>query len=434
MTKLTRLEVENFKRLSAIAITPNAHVTEISGKNMQGKTSLIDAIDVLLEGAAVAPPVPIRVGAEIATIRGTFGDMIAERVFRVTKTGKLVTEITLSTPEGARYPEPQKHLNDLIGRHKLDPLDFINGKPKERLDIVRGFGKNFDFETNEKERKAAFEKRTGVNVLAKKERAAADLINVPLNTPEKLVDESALSAAMEEASEDNRVLEQRISRRSLHANQIKAHRDDAEDLQTRIDGLLAQVEQLKKQKAHHVTLADEMQAELNEAEELPAPIDVSQLRAKLEAARKTNESVRQLHTKLEHKKAAEKHEKESDDLTAKITELEQAKKSAIAKADIPVSGIDFDEGDILLNGLPFEQASTAEKLRTAFALIAAQHPKFRLAWIRDGSLLDDDSMRIVDELAEQYDMQVFIETVRPTSKNAIVIEDGRRKLLEEAAA
>jgi hypothetical protein len=146
-----------------------------------------------------------------------------------------------------------------------------------------------------------------------------------------------------------------------------------------------------------------------------------------------NENVRQLQKRRQHEKSAREYEQQADQITERMSNRMQAKQSAIAKSNIPVSGIGFGDGEILLNALPFTQASTAEQLRTAFALIAAQNPTLRLAWIRDGSLLDDDSMQIVNALAEEFDMQVLIETVRPTSKNAIVIEDGRIKQKIEAA-
>lgn len=433
MTKLTRLEVENFKRLVAIDFAPNTHVTEISGKNGNGKSSLLDAISVLIEGAAEAPAVPIRRGTDQATVRGTLGDMIAERVFKGGKDGKVLSTITLRTPEGARYPEPQKHLNDLIGRHKLDPLDFINAKPREQFDFVRAFVPGVDFDKLDREYKADFELRTNFNRNAKQERAAAALIIVPVGTPDELIDESALTAKMEEAGEHNRKLEQRKSRRELHAAQIQTHRNEASKKQDRIDALRAEIEQLEHEKAQQIAIADGMQRELDNAEALPDPIDVSQVRAELEKARKINENVRQLQKRRAHEKAAQDYEKTSDEITDRITTREHAKKDAIAKSNIPVSGIGFGDGEILLNGLPFAQASTAEQLRTAFALIAAQNPKLRLAWIRDGSLLDDDSMQIVRALAEEFDMQVLIETVRPTSKNAIVIEDGRIKPAQDPA-
>lgn len=44
--------------------------------------------------------------------------------------------------------------------------------------------------------------------------------------------------------------------------------------------------------------------------------------------------------------------------------------------------------------------------------------------IRDGSLLDADNMRIIGEMAEANDSQVWVERVAADEKVGIVIEDG----------
>ncbi len=72
--KVTDLVVENFKRIVAVAVKLNEHVTEISGENEAGKTSTIDALWVLLKGKRVAPAEPIRKGDEVCRIQGRIGE------------------------------------------------------------------------------------------------------------------------------------------------------------------------------------------------------------------------------------------------------------------------------------------------------------------------------------------------------------------------
>lgn len=49
--KITSLELENVKRIRACAITPTQNgLTVIGGRNNQGKTSVLDAIDQLSGG------------------------------------------------------------------------------------------------------------------------------------------------------------------------------------------------------------------------------------------------------------------------------------------------------------------------------------------------------------------------------------------------
>lgn len=64
--KIISLQAENVKRLTAVSITPDGNLVQISGRNGQGKTSVLDAIWWALEGAANIQAEPIRKGADEA--------------------------------------------------------------------------------------------------------------------------------------------------------------------------------------------------------------------------------------------------------------------------------------------------------------------------------------------------------------------------------
>lgn len=50
--RIVNLQAENIKRLRAVEVTPSADVVIISGRNGQGKTSVLDSIWYALAGAA----------------------------------------------------------------------------------------------------------------------------------------------------------------------------------------------------------------------------------------------------------------------------------------------------------------------------------------------------------------------------------------------
>lgn len=434
MTKLTKLEVENFKRIVAISINLGDTVTELSGPNASGKSSTLDAISVLFEGLADAPAVPIRRGAEESVIRGELGELIVERKFKATANGKYTSSITLRTPEGSRYPEPQKHLNQLIGSHMLDPLDFIHMKPAEQFNVLRKFVPDVDFDAIDAANKRDYERRTDVGRFAKEARASASMISVPIDTPEDTVDESALIEAMQKAGEHNAEIEARLIRRERAAEDVKTHTAAAAQSRKEAERLRSEAARAEERAVAEERAALDVQTRIDGAPALPDKIDVTKLRTEIDAARSVNKNVELRARKAKHDGLAKQHEQEWKRLTDEMEARESAKRSAIAEAKIPVPGIEFGDKVILLNGVPFEQASTAEQLRTAFSLIVALNPKLRLAWIRDASLLDDVSLAVIHRLAEEYDCQVLLETVRANSKNAIVLEDGRVKAKDPAEA
>ncbi len=467
--RLTELQVEDFKKITFIRMAIKPGVTEISGHNGAGKTSALDAVAVWLDGLRVSDDKePIRKGAQRARIRGRLGDMYVIRTISAKKGGGHETEIrfepAVDNPKGKAYPATQAMLSDLIGQHQLDPLDFIKLDSKGKFDAMRAFVPGFNFDKAAREDAADFSRRTDVNRLAKESSAAASLIMVPKGTPEEPLDEQSLVQELGQASTKNvdianarRAREDaleaiRTARETagLVESQIAVATEDSRGIANRdigrledqIRALQAQVatvreeceaeiqrqsQRLRQEAENNLTMADELETKLMNAEAIPEPVDVAALSQRIQDARRTNEHVRAGRTRAGHIATAERYEAEAETLTAQLAARRVAKQKAIADAKLPIGGIEFGDGEIRYNGVPFDQASTAQKLQVAIARIVALNPKLRLAWIRDASLLDDDSFAELARLSQEYSCDILIETVRPIGKDAIVLVDGHVK-------
>ena len=103
---------------------------------------------------------------------------------------------------------------------------------------------------------------------------------------------------------------------------------------------------------------------------------------------------------------------------------EEHKRAAIAAAKFPVEGLSLGEEEVLIDGLPFDQAHTSKKIRTSMAIAMAANPEVRVIRIVNGSMLDSKSMKIVAEMAGAGDYQVWIERVSDGDGVGIIIEDG----------
>lgn len=136
------------------------------------------------------------------------------------------------------------------------------------------------------------------------------------------------------------------------------------------------------------------------------------------------EAKRQVERRDDYQKRAQELENQSNGLTETMAARSKVKQDAIAKAKMPVEGLGFGDGVVLHNGVPFDQASSAEQLRVSVAIAMAANPKLRVIRIQDGSLLDDTSMQVITDMARDHDMQVWMEKVDSTGKVGIVIEDG----------
>ena len=88
-------------------------------------------------------------------------------------------------------------------------------------------------------------------------------------------------------------------------------------------------------------------------------------------------------------------------------------------------GLTLGDDGPMLDGVPLEQASGAQKLRVSVALGIAMNPRLKVLLVRDASLLDEDSLALVAEMAAAADAQVWLERVGDGDPAAVVIDDGQ---------
>ncbi len=414
--KIVQLEAENVKRLRAVTIRPDGNLVEITGRNGQGKSSVLDAIWWALSGTTHIQAVPIRKGENEALIRLDLGDIKVTRTFKKREDGSAGTNLIVESTDGARYPSPQRMLDSLLGALSFDPLAFTRMDGKAQLQAMRRFVPGVDFEAIEAANKVDFDKRTDVNRQAKQLRAQAAGIAVPL-LPADRIDDTKLVAELEQAGEHNAMIERRRANREAVAADVKRSEAEAAKVRADIEALNDRLREVERNAA-------QKREQLANAEALPDPINTTELREQIEVARRLNVGFDARDRREAIEREATEAEAKSAALTDAIAKRKEEMQAAVAKAEMPVPGLTFGADEILLGGVPFEQASSAEQLRTSVAIAMAANPKLRVIRVQDGSLLDEEAMRILAEMAAEADYQVWIEVVQSGRSAAIVIEDG----------
>jgi chaperonin cofactor prefoldin len=164
-------------------------------------------------------------------------------------------------------------------------------------------------------------------------------------------------------------------------------------------------------------------------------LDVDEIRQKIRTAGEVNGKVAANRAHAELSETVASLESQSESLTEGIDEIDAEKSKELQAAPFPVPGLGLDDNGVTFNGLPFEQASGAERLRASAAIGMAQKPKLRVMLIRDASLLDDDGLAIIEQMATAEDYQVWLERVAKNAEGcAVYIEDGAVKEMEAATA
>lgn len=424
--KIIALQAENVKKLTCIEIKPDGNLVQITGKNGQGKTSVLDSIWWALCGAANIQGNPIRKGENQAKIMLDLGEIVVTRIFKKIEGGTTTSSLTIENAEGTVIRSPQTMLDKLIGELSFDPLAFSRMTKKEQFDQLRRFVPDVNFEEIEKEHQEDYDKRTNINRQAKDSRTLAENIFVPEGIGQP-IDESALVDELEAAGRHNADIETRKANRERMANDIKNKQDEEKRLLKRAEELRAESERVLAEADKAANEAVQMEKRLKEAPALPEPKNLSIIRNKITEARAINMKVEQAGKKAGYIIEAEKFEAESEEITGRINQRQSEKMDKIAAAKLPIDGLGFGDNEILLRGIPFNQASDAEQLQVSIAMAMTLNPKLRVIRVRDGSLLDEDSLKLLEKMAVDQDYQVWLEKVDSTGKVGFVLEDGHIK-------
>lgn len=409
--RLVELTAENFKRLKAIRIRPDGRVVQITGKNGAGKTSVLDAFAAAVGGKAMCPAVPIRKGQKTATVSADLSGLRVTRTFRLAEDGSTPSTLTVEYADGSRPKHPQAVLDELRGTDlAVDPLEFTRLAPKDQADVLKSLVPGVDFAAMAKRRRELFEERTQTGRMRDRADSAAKAITVPDDAPAQPVDVTALATDLDNAGRYNTQINERQARRTAAQAEAESKRDMADQLRARAKQADAE--------------ADEIEAKLKAAEKLPDLVDTRGLMAKIQKAQYLNDAHALLAGRDTFRKEAADHSEQYAKLTSYIDGVDADKAAALAAAKLPVKGLTFDDDGVLLDGVPFGQASAAEQLRTSTALAMALKPKLKVILVRDGSLLDEDSMKVLADMAEKHGFVVLLERVATGQRVGVVIEDG----------
>lgn len=431
--KIIKLMAENVKKLKAVSIDPKGNLIKITGKNEQGKSTVIDCIWWAIEGAKNIQKKPIRTGEDEAAIRLILGDDEPEMIVTRTFKGEN-TYLTVESPDGAVYRSPQAVLDKLIGSISVDPTEFLNEKPAKQKEVFLNLI-GVDFTDLDNRRKMYYDERTQVNREVNTLKGKLDGLKKPDTTlPAEEISTANVLYEMRKAQEvktanDNRRQELINLKNELTDNELKIN-----DNQQEIDELEAKLKDLKDKKKKLVennkNLVKCINEKQKEVDKLQDP-NLDKFEEKLAEVEKVNEKIRETKKYYELKSELEEKQEISNQLTEKIKAVDEEKERILQEAEFPIEGLGFDEDGLTYKGLPFNQASQEEQLRVAMAIIMATNPDLRVIRTKNASLLDEDKLKVIEEMAKDKDFQVWAEIVDSSGKIGVFIEDGQVKAVND---
>lgn len=416
MAKIKQLFVKHIKNIEHVEMIANDTINFIAGNNWAWKTTLVESIfqAISLKNFAKSDDAWKLIKKwedkwEIRLVLDYNGQEV--HITRTLDKEKWPT-VVIKTADGASFP--QKLVNTWIGDFTIDPLAFSKMRPQEQIDVLKRIA---GINTDELDQKIeeTYDKRRDVS---RKERELRAIVDKYWDVEEVVEKKSAqeLTDKKKEIIEYNASIEKAKDLTERATKAIVEYDNEIEQLLARIEKLKENKELAKKTIENNKELAKK---ELKDTSSIDQ--EIAEVEEHNEKAYKRQRHVERIKEHADAKEEAELADK-------KLQELREEKREVFEKAWLPIKDLTFDdEWHILIGWIPFDQHSTAEKIKISTDLATFDKPELRTLYIQDGSLLDDESMKIIADMSKERDYQVFVEIVGEDDRrnNTIILRNGR---------
>lgn len=438
--RLAKLKAKNFKKLKLIELDfdENNNIVMLSGKNEQGKSTILDAVWAALGGASAIPSDPIRHGEKRATVELEIDDILVKRVI-TPKSQRL--EVIQS---GEKVDSPQTLLNNLISKIGLRPRAFAEADKDSQVEMLLEVidvdlnldklseiantsnitKKNNPFDIIDDVYERLYYDRRDINRDKKKAKAELDMLEDV---------EEVKSVVISELIEEKDKLEDRNDEILEKEEDVRKYEDYIVDLNKDINSLEQQIAELqiklgnlKKERKESASTLDTMNKNLSTMlDEYQDNEDrLQEINNEIKQADETNAKAQKWKEKVKAQEKYDKYKAESDIYTERLDRISKYKEELMAKTKFPIKGLSFKDGEIFYKGVPLAQASKTEKLQVSFAVVKKMDPELKLVLIEDGNTVDREHMDVIRELARDKNYLVLMEYMDESETVGIVIEDG----------
>jgi DNA repair exonuclease SbcCD ATPase subunit len=399
--KINTLEIENVKRIKAVALEPSQNgLTIIGGRNNQGKTSVLDAVCWGLGGDKYRPSKAQREGALLPpNLKVTLSNGIV-----VERKGKN-SSLKVTDPYGNK--SGQQLLNSFLEPLALDLPKFMNSTNKEKADIllhIIGVGNQLaDLEHQEKE---LYAQRHAVGQIADQKTKHAAEMEKYEGVPEMPVSVSELIRQQQEILARNGENQRKRQLKERYERELEEARQKLEDAKKNFDKAYENAQTALKSAED---LHDESTAEL---EKNIAEIDL------------INTKIR---ANLDKEKAEEEAKGYRDQYTSMNLEIEEIRKKKydlLHSADLPLEELSVEDGELTYKHQKWDNMSGSEQLRVATAIVRRLNPECGFVLLDKLEQMDTDTLSEFGLWLESEGLQAIATRVSTGSECSIIIEDG----------
>ena len=406
--KISKLEIENVKRIKAVAVEPTENgLTVIGGRNNQGKTSVLDSIAWALGGDDFRPSEAKRT------------DSVIPPNLKITMSNGLVVErkgknsaLKVTDPTGQKAG--QQLLNSFVEKLALNLPKFMNvsGREKART-LLQIIGVEEQLAELEKFEKELYNERLTIGRIADKKKKFADEQTYYPDAPADLVSITELIREQQEILARNG--ENQKKRR-----QVKRLEEQAKMAYSKVQNLSAQLEEAKKT---HLAIMSDLSIAQKSAEHLQDE-STAELEASISNIEEINRKVRANLDKEKANEDAAEYRRQYDSLTEQLTQTRDQKMKLLDAAYLPLPELSVKEGELVYKNQKWDNMSGSDQLKVATAIVRKLNPECGFVLLDKLEQMDLDTLKEFGEWLEQEGLQAIATRVSTGDECSIIIEDG----------
>lgn len=406
--KISKLEIENTKRVKAVKLEPSANgLTVVGGKNEQGKTSVLDSIAWALGGNRFKPDAPHREGSTLdPTLK-----VVLDNGLVVERKGKN-SDLKVTDPTGKKGG--QGLLDSFVEELALNLPKFMESSSKEKANtLLQIIGVGDQLAKFEEEEKKLYNDRLYVGRTAdQKEKYAKEQIYYP-DTPKEPVSAAALISEQQEILAKN------------GENALK--RQKVDEYQRQSDYFAAEIKRMEKEledkrTQYNVVLNDLSIARMNAVDLHDQSTDALE-----ESIRNIDETNRKVRANLDKEKAeddAREYRVKYNDLTLSIENIRKQRMDLLDGANMPLEGLSVENGELTYKGYTWGNMSGSQQLRVATAIVRKLNPECGFVLLDKLEQMDIETMNEFGQWLEEQGLQAIATRVSTGDECSIIIEDG----------
>lgn len=431
--RLAHVSIRNILGITELDFEPGSF-TEVSGKNGQGKTSVLEAIKAALSGGHDATL--LHNGAEKGEIVLVLsnGTEIVKRI----SADKSQSIVRAPGMTAAKPAEAIRALADILA---VNPIEFLRSPRKERVNVLLEampmradiqkleelIGQDIDkydvegmlaLDAIATLHKAIYDERTGTNRVLKEKQFTVKTLESSLPA----VDESVQQCSIDQlkAQAESIHTERQAAYEKLHndsASAAQSHYEESDKLRNEIATLEVKLQAVeskintaktKRNDDWRIIAAEFETKKLAIQNQITAAEQVEKQEALTQQTRDTIKKLEQEVTKLQT---------EAEDQCAILDNLDGYKGELLAS--LPIPGLEVKDGDIYHNGIVFDRLNSAQQVAIAVELAKLRSGKLGLICVDGIELLDNKTYAEFRKQALKSGLQLVVAKV---SENPLKIQ------------